>query len=106
MPLPDTVRDAVLIGASELTAEGRAAADVAAVAGEAFAPELVAALSSDAGLTELLERGLVLESAGRRRLLPPRARPGGALRRRAVDPQAHAAPRARRGARARGRPRR
>ncbi len=63
VPLPDTVRDAVLIGASELTAEGRAAADVAAVAGEAFAPELVAALSSDAGLTELLERGLVLESA-------------------------------------------
>jgi DNA-binding NarL/FixJ family response regulator len=63
VPLPDTVRDAVLIGASELSAEGRAVAEVAAVAGETFDPELVASLSSDAGLSELLERGMVREAA-------------------------------------------
>ena len=61
VPLPDTVRDAVLISASELSTTARAAAEVAAVAGEAFALELVASLSSDAGLSELVERGLVCE---------------------------------------------
>ena len=61
VPLPDTVRDAVLISASELSTTARAAAEVAAVAGEAFALELVASLSSDAGLVELVERGLVRE---------------------------------------------
>ena len=61
--LPDTVRDAVLVAAAELSPDGRAAAEVAAVAGEAFAPEQVAALAGDAGLGELLERGLVYEGA-------------------------------------------
>jgi DNA-binding CsgD family transcriptional regulator/tetratricopeptide (TPR) repeat protein len=63
VPLPDTVRDAVLIRASELSDEGRAAAEVAAVAGESFDLELVASLSSDGGLSELLEGGLVREQA-------------------------------------------
>ena len=61
VPLPDTVRDAVLIGASELSEEGRAALEVAAVAGEAFDLDLVASLASADGLSELLDRGLVRE---------------------------------------------
>ena len=61
VPLPDTVRDAVLISASELSETARAAAEVAAVAGESFELELVAALSSDEGLSELVERGLIRE---------------------------------------------
>ena len=63
VPIPDTVRDAVLISASELSDEARTAADVAAVAGERFDLDLIAALSSDAGLSELVERGVVGEDA-------------------------------------------
>ena len=55
------MRDAVLISAGELSEAARAAAEVAAVAGESFELELVAALSSDEGLSELVERGLVRE---------------------------------------------
>jgi hypothetical protein len=47
VPLPDTVRDAVLIGASELSEPASAAAEVAAVD----------------GVYELLERGLIREDA-------------------------------------------
>ena len=39
--MPDTVRDAVLMSAAELSAEARAAAEAAAVAGQAFDLELV-----------------------------------------------------------------
>src|SRR5919108_100275 len=46
VPLPSSVRDAVLIGASELSDAARTAADVAAAAGEAFDLDLVAGLSS------------------------------------------------------------
>ena len=63
VPLPETVRDAVLVRASELSGAGRAAAEVAAVAGATFDLELVASLSSDAGLSELLEGDLVREEA-------------------------------------------
>ncbi len=99
VPLPETVRDAVLIGLSELSAEGRAAAEVAAVAGERFDPELVASLSSPEGLSELVERGVVREEAD----VPARAHAGGGVRGRAVDAAPGAAPRARGGARGRGR---
>jgi DNA-binding CsgD family transcriptional regulator len=61
VPLPDTVRDAVMVNASELSPEGRAAADAAAVAGESFDLDLVGALSSPEGVGELLERGLARE---------------------------------------------
>ena len=61
IPLPDTVRDAVLIHASELSQEGRSAAEAAAVAGVVFDFDLVASLSSPAGVAELLERGLARE---------------------------------------------
>jgi hypothetical protein len=63
VPLPDTVRDAVLISASELSEPARAAAEVAAVAGESFELELVAGLASEEGLSELFESGLVHEQA-------------------------------------------
>ena len=64
VPLPDTVRDAVLVGASELSDDARVAADVAAVAGESFDLEAVASLSSATGLSELIESGLVREEPG------------------------------------------
>jgi DNA-binding CsgD family transcriptional regulator len=63
IPIPDTVRDAVLIRASELSQAGRAAAEAAAVAGETFDLDLVGSLSSPEGLTELLEHGLAREGA-------------------------------------------
>jgi DNA-binding NarL/FixJ family response regulator len=61
VPLPDTIRDAVLIGASELSDEARAAAEAAAVAGESFDLGLVEGLASEAGLGELLGHGLLRE---------------------------------------------
>jgi DNA-binding CsgD family transcriptional regulator len=66
VPIPDTVRDAVLIGVAELSTEGRTAAAVAAVAGEEFDLAVVADTSSPDGLAELLKRELVTElSSGR-----------------------------------------
>jgi DNA-binding CsgD family transcriptional regulator len=66
VPLPDTVRDAVLIGASELSEEGRAAAEAAAVAGESFDVELVAGVAPEDGLAELFDRGMLRdEGSGR-----------------------------------------
>ena len=66
VPVPDTVRDAVLVGVSDLSPEGRAAAEVAAVAGEEFDLAVVAGTSSSAGLAELLRRELVTEAASGR----------------------------------------
>src|SRR6266545_3608185 len=64
VPLPDSVRDAVLLRAADLSDEGRAAVMAAAVVGQAFDPELVTAV---AGLSEwpeeLLRRGIVVEAA-------------------------------------------
>ncbi len=61
VPLPETVRDAVLISASELSQAGREAAEAAAVAGEAFDLDLVGSLSSPEGVAELLEHGFARE---------------------------------------------
>jgi DNA-binding CsgD family transcriptional regulator len=66
VPIPDTVRDAVLIGVSDLSPEGRSAAEVAAVAGEEFDLAVVAGESSTAGLAELLRRELVTEAGSGR----------------------------------------
>ena len=66
VPVPDTVRDAVLIGVSDLSPGGRAAAEVAAVAGEEFDLTVVAALAGPDGLAELLGRELVTEVASGR----------------------------------------
>ena len=61
VPVPDTVRDAVLIGVAELSQEGRSAAETAAVAGEAFELELLGELSSLAGVAELVDSELLVE---------------------------------------------
>ena len=55
-PVPETIRDAVLLRTAGLSPEGRAAAEAAAVAGAEFGLDLVA------GLDELLETGLVAET--------------------------------------------
>jgi DNA-binding CsgD family transcriptional regulator len=61
VPVPDTVREAVLIGASGLSEQAREAAEAAAVAGECFDLALVSELSGEAGLLELLQAGLIEE---------------------------------------------
>jgi DNA-binding NarL/FixJ family response regulator len=62
VPIPDTVRDAILVSASELTEAGRAAAEAAAVAGESFDLDLIGSLAGPEGVAELLDRGLARES--------------------------------------------
>jgi DNA-binding NarL/FixJ family response regulator len=61
VPVPDTIREAVLVSASELSLEAREAAEAAAVCGQQIDLRLAAELSSDAGLTALLEAGLLEE---------------------------------------------
>ena len=61
VPVPDTVRDAVAIGASELRERAREAAEVAAVADQPFDLELAAGLASRAGLVELTDKGHLVE---------------------------------------------
>ena len=70
VPLPDTVRDAVLIRASELSPEGKNAAEAASVAGEEFELELLAEASSPEGMAELLTSGIVVEGEGGRARFP------------------------------------
>lgn len=66
LPVPATVRDAVLLRAARLPGGARAAAEVAAVAGERFDVDVVAEVSGENELLELLESGLVAETtAGR-----------------------------------------
>jgi DNA-binding CsgD family transcriptional regulator len=62
IPLPETVRDAVLVAASDLSEAGHAAAQAAAVAGEFFDLDLVGTLASPDGAAELLDRGLARET--------------------------------------------
>ena len=59
--VPETVRDAVLLRCGDLGADGRAAAEAAAVAGERFELEAVVELAGEAGVGELIEVGLVHE---------------------------------------------
>jgi DNA-binding CsgD family transcriptional regulator len=61
VPLPDTIRDAVMIRVAELTDGARRAIEVAAIGGTTFDLRLLAELAGDAALTELLETGLVRE---------------------------------------------
>ncbi len=62
VPLPDTIRDAVLVGAAELSDEARAAAEVAAAAGDTFGLDVVAEVAGTTGLGELLDCGLLVEA--------------------------------------------
>jgi len=59
--VPETIRDAVLLRASELSASALLAAHAAAVAGEAFDLEVVGSVAGAAGLVELAECGLIAE---------------------------------------------
>ena len=56
VPVPETIRDAVLLRTAGLSAAGRAAAEAAAVTGSEFALDLAP------GLDELLETGLIAET--------------------------------------------
>ena len=102
VPVPDTVRDAVLIGASELSRARRARRPrrrrSPASPSTSGSPR---SWSSEAGLAELLDAGLLAEDGRRARRLPPRADARRALRRGAVDAPPRAAPPLRRGARRR-----
>jgi DNA-binding NarL/FixJ family response regulator len=66
VPLPETIRDAVLLRAAPLPGEARETAEAAAVAGTAFDLELIAAVGGDAGVEPLLESGLVRDLGGGR----------------------------------------
>jgi DNA-binding CsgD family transcriptional regulator len=61
VPVPDTVRDAVLMSASGLSERARCAAEAAAVAGQSFDLQLAGELASDEGLAELIGHGLLHE---------------------------------------------
>src|SRR4051812_8605625 len=50
VPVPDTVRDAVLMGLAQLSDDGRAAAEAAAVAGQSVDLQLLGELSSESGV--------------------------------------------------------
>lgn len=65
VPVPDTIREAVLIAASDLSEAAREAAGTAAVIGQSFELRLAATLASEAALAELIEAGLLEESQGR-----------------------------------------
>ena len=60
MPLPSTVRDAVLVRTASLSDAARAAAELASVAGSRFDVALLAGEGAE-GLVELLACGLVVE---------------------------------------------
>ena len=63
VPLPGTVRDAVLVRVAPLSDTGRAAAEAAAVAGTRMDLAVVAGLAGEAGVAELLSSGLLVETA-------------------------------------------
>ena len=64
VPLPDSVRDAVLLRATGLSDDARAVAMAAAVAGQVFDPELVRAVAGlDAWPDELLRQGIITEES-------------------------------------------
>jgi DNA-binding CsgD family transcriptional regulator len=66
VPVPQTIRDAVLLRTTGLSGQARTAAEAAAAAGARFDVEPVATLASEDGLGELLASGLIAErEAGR-----------------------------------------
>src|SRR3954453_15223804 len=66
VPVPETVRDAVLLGLNQLSDDGRAAAEASAVVGQSVDLELVGRLAPESGVAELIRHGLLAEDgAGR-----------------------------------------
>ena len=75
VPLPQTIRDAVLLQTADLSPEARGAAEAASVAGSGFDLDLVAELGGEEGLDELLGTGLIEETEqGRAAFRHPLAR--------------------------------
>ncbi|HXR61449.1 MAG TPA: AAA family ATPase, partial [Solirubrobacterales bacterium] len=66
VPVPDTIREAVLVGLSGLSQDAREAAEVAAVAGAQLDLRLAGELVGESGLAELTEAGLIAEADGGR----------------------------------------
>jgi DNA-binding CsgD family transcriptional regulator len=64
--VPETIRDAVLMQATELSDAAVAAAQAAAVAGESFDLEVIGSLASAEGLAELTEHGFIAEDGNGR----------------------------------------
>jgi DNA-binding SARP family transcriptional activator/DNA-binding NarL/FixJ family response regulator len=61
IPLPDTVRDAVLARATQLSTEARKALEVASVAGLRFDLALVAELAGEAAIDDPVSLGILVE---------------------------------------------
>jgi DNA-binding NarL/FixJ family response regulator len=61
VPMPQTIRDAILLQLGELAERARASAEAAAVAGTVFDLELIHALDCADGLEELVASGVVAE---------------------------------------------
>jgi DNA-binding CsgD family transcriptional regulator len=61
VPIPETLRDTLRVRAEGLSDDGRAALDAAAALGVEADLEVLAALGCDAGLSEVLDRGLLQE---------------------------------------------
>lgn len=61
VPVPDSIREAVLVGIADVSGDAREAAEVAAVLGQQFDLALASELTPAAGLTELFEVGLLEE---------------------------------------------
>jgi predicted ATPase/DNA-binding CsgD family transcriptional regulator len=75
VPLPATVRDAVLVRIAPLSAGERTAAEVAAVAGYGFDLELITRVASVEAISDLLATGLLVEGVdGRAMFRQPLAR--------------------------------
>jgi DNA-binding NarL/FixJ family response regulator len=62
VPLPDTVRDAVLLRAASLSDDARSLLEVAAVAGLTFELPVLVDLAGETGLDEAMESGIIVES--------------------------------------------
>jgi DNA-binding CsgD family transcriptional regulator len=61
LPLPDSVRDTVLLRAERLSSAGRHTLEIAAAAGLRFELELLAAIGGADGIDEAIERGFLVE---------------------------------------------
>jgi len=66
LPVPDSIREAVLVGISDLSSEAREAAETAAVLGPQLDLALASELVPSQGLAELVEAGLLQEREGGR----------------------------------------
>jgi DNA-binding CsgD family transcriptional regulator len=62
LPIPETVRDAVLLRVENLSTEAKDALEVASVAGLRFDLEVVSALADSRGLEEAFEAGFLVEA--------------------------------------------